>query len=294
MNPTHLRYFLAVAETGSFTRGAERAFVAQPTLSAAIAKLEQELAVRLLERRGRRTELTEHGQRFLVHAREILWQIEDAKRQLARPAAAEELRLGVIDTVPFPALARLLQQFVQANPGARLRLHEGSAEQMSRWLASGRIEAAITAAQPGATGGRSLFRDRAAVALPTGHALMRKPTIQLADLHDVPLVAWTRLDWLPALRRRLDAGGIRPRLVFRTDHAASALAAVGAGLGLCPLPSSFGAPETLPIIEDYPDQRRIDLQLPPTPTDMAQTFRHFAASHDWRPARADARFDIAH
>ncbi|RYG01519.1 MAG: LysR family transcriptional regulator, partial [Caulobacteraceae bacterium] len=64
-----LRYFLAIVETGNFSRAAARENVAQPTLSAGIAKLEGQLQARLFDRTNRRVHLTQAGSRFLVHAR---------------------------------------------------------------------------------------------------------------------------------------------------------------------------------------------------------------------------------
>ena len=64
MDLYQLRCFLVIVETGSFTKAAERLFVSQPSLSAGIKKLEQELKVRLLERGGRRTALTPQGRFF--------------------------------------------------------------------------------------------------------------------------------------------------------------------------------------------------------------------------------------
>jgi len=69
MNLTFLRYFLAVADTSSFTVAAERCHVTQPTLSSGVARLEEELGTRLFDR-GRRTRLTIAGQRLLPHARD--------------------------------------------------------------------------------------------------------------------------------------------------------------------------------------------------------------------------------
>ena len=79
MEVHQLRYFCAVAETGNFTRAAEREQVAQPSLSQQIMKLEEELAVRLFDRLGRSVRLTDMGQMFLPRARTILNELRAAK-----------------------------------------------------------------------------------------------------------------------------------------------------------------------------------------------------------------------
>src|SRR6266852_4870473 len=84
MEVHQLRYFCAVAETGNFTRAAEREQVAQPSLSQQIMKLEEELAVRLFDRLGRSVRLTDMGQMFLPRARAILSELRAAKEEVAQ------------------------------------------------------------------------------------------------------------------------------------------------------------------------------------------------------------------
>src|SRR4029079_13639663 len=72
MELRHLRYFVAIAEEGSFTRAAERLWVAQPGLSTQVRRLESELGVRLLERHSRGVDLTGAGELFLERARAVL------------------------------------------------------------------------------------------------------------------------------------------------------------------------------------------------------------------------------
>jgi len=101
MEVHQLRYFCAVAETGSFTRAAEREQVAQPSLSQQILKLEEELGVRLFDRLGRSVRLTDLGQIFLPRARAILMELRSAKEEVAekQSSVSGPLCLGVIPTV---------------------------------------------------------------------------------------------------------------------------------------------------------------------------------------------------
>ena len=77
-----LSYFLAVVETGSFTKAAKRVFVTQPTLSAGIKKLEQDLGKKLFNRTSKWVFLTESGTRFLPHAKSILYQLNLAEADI--------------------------------------------------------------------------------------------------------------------------------------------------------------------------------------------------------------------
>ena len=94
-----LSYFLAVVETGSFTKAAKRVFVTQPTLSAGIKKLEQDLGKKLFNRTSKWVFLTESGTRFLPHAKSILYQLNLAEADIKSTGQCNILRLGVLTTI---------------------------------------------------------------------------------------------------------------------------------------------------------------------------------------------------
>src|SRR5438045_3341734 len=96
-----IRYMCAVAETGNFTRAAAREHVAQPSLSQAIIKLEDELGAKLFDRLGRKVRLTEFGQTFFPRAQEILRAVSSAKSEIHEMAGAPrgEVKLGAIPTI---------------------------------------------------------------------------------------------------------------------------------------------------------------------------------------------------
>src|SRR4051794_5535298 len=102
MNLAFIRYFQAVAETGSFTVAAERCHVTQPTLSAGIARLEDEIGSRLFDR-GRRAVLTAAGQKFAPHARAMVgaWQAARAEQRSSRRQRLVRAAIGT--TLPIQA-----------------------------------------------------------------------------------------------------------------------------------------------------------------------------------------------
>ena len=122
-----LRYFLAVVEAGTFTRAAAACLITQPTLSAGIKRLEDELGAALFVRSNRRVHLTAAGARFLPRAKAILHEVNMASAEIAGTEAANVLRLGVLQTVPARLVADLLRGFADAHPGVRFDLFDAMA-----------------------------------------------------------------------------------------------------------------------------------------------------------------------
>src|SRR3982751_3707940 len=121
-----LRYFVGVAEEGSFSHAAEREHVSQPSLSQQILKLEAELNQQLLDRLPRSVVLTEAGRCLLDHARQILAGIADARRCVAalEEEVAGGLAVGAIPSVALYVLPRLIRSFQQRYPKVTFELFE--------------------------------------------------------------------------------------------------------------------------------------------------------------------------
>ncbi|HZD48556.1 MAG TPA: LysR family transcriptional regulator, partial [Silvibacterium sp.] len=121
-----LRYVCAVAETGSFSRAAERCHVAQPSLSQQILKLEEDLGAKLFDRLGRSVRLTEAGRAFLPHARSILHQMEAARTGVEdkRTDVRGSVAVGVIPTIAPYLMPHYVATFSKKYADARLRIVE--------------------------------------------------------------------------------------------------------------------------------------------------------------------------
>ncbi|WP_370361931.1 LysR family transcriptional regulator [Catenulispora sp. MAP12-49] len=132
MELQQLRYVIAVAETGGFTRAAERCLVVQSALSHQIARLERELGARLFERTSRRVSLTPAGAAFLPAARQCL---EAADRAAAEVAAAVgevrgRLAVGLIPTVTAVDIPGALRDFHERYPRVRISLRVGASDDL--------------------------------------------------------------------------------------------------------------------------------------------------------------------
>jgi DNA-binding transcriptional LysR family regulator len=146
MELRHLRYFIAVAEERSFTRAAERLWVAQPGLSRQIRDLERELGAQLFERHPRGVALTAVGELFLERARTASAAV-DAARATGRDAEAGvvgTVRLGVSVGTSWHLTASVLDEFAQTRPRVELTLLEGYAGTLWDELRHGHIDALIS------------------------------------------------------------------------------------------------------------------------------------------------------
>lgn len=145
MEIRQLRYFVAIADSGSFTKAAERVYVAQSALSHQLAQLEEELGVDLFERSRRGVELTEAGQRFFPHAVSILRQTEEAL--VSARSTRQEPEGKVVFGIPHSASAALalplLRAVRQRFPRVTLELTEELTGNLSRQLRTGQIALAV-------------------------------------------------------------------------------------------------------------------------------------------------------
>src|SRR5271167_4944249 len=142
-----LRYFCAVAETGSFSRAAEQSHVSQPSLSQQIMKLEGELGARLFDRLGRSVRLTEVGETFLPRARSVLRELEAARGDVVerKDSVGGPVSVGVIPTVAPYFLPSQLTSFSRKFPQAELTIVEEITPVLLERLRASAIDVAILA-----------------------------------------------------------------------------------------------------------------------------------------------------
>ncbi|RFU83994.1 LysR family transcriptional regulator [Streptomyces triticagri] len=150
MELQQLRYVVAVAETGGFTRAAERCLVVQSALSHQIGKLEKELGARLFERTSRRVALTAAGEAFLPAARQALEAADRARAEVA--AVTGEIRgrlaIGAITTVTAVDVPGLMRAYHSAYPQVTMRLLDGMSETLVRSVHDGGLDLAFLGVPP--------------------------------------------------------------------------------------------------------------------------------------------------
>jgi LysR family transcriptional regulator, hydrogen peroxide-inducible genes activator len=186
MTLTELKYIVAVARQKHFGHAAEACFVAQPTLSVAIKKLEEELGVTIFERGGSEVSVTPLGAQIVAQAERVLEQtaaIKEIAKQNKDPLAGP-LRLGVIYTIAPYLLPQLVKIMIDRVPQMPLILQENFTARLIEQLRQGELDAAIMAL-PFATQGLSvqpLYDEPFVVAVPRNHALAQRQSISAEGL----------------------------------------------------------------------------------------------------------------
>jgi LysR family cyn operon transcriptional activator len=188
----HLRYFLAVAEAGSFSRAADRLGISQPSVSQQMRDLEASLRVSLFQRRGKRILLTSSGLIFQEHARAVLRQLENFLEELNR--APEELRgslrLGVVPALNVPLVPELLGLFAANHPGISLVVEEISSTEIETALEEGRMDVGLgflTRHSPNLRYER-LCTDEFALIVSAKHRWFNRRVIAFSELHQERLL----------------------------------------------------------------------------------------------------------
>jgi LysR family hydrogen peroxide-inducible transcriptional activator len=195
-----LRYFVAVAELGQFTRAAERCLVSQPSLSQQIINLEKELGQPLFERLGRSVRLTDAGRNFYEKAVSILASVEEAKRQVADASGEHggSVNVGAIPTVAPFLLPSLASTFQRRFPLARIIIDEDVTAHVIEKCLRGDLDVGILVlpiADP-RLHVEPLFDEDLLLALPAGHPLTKKRRVTVQDLTGQPFILLSEMHCL--------------------------------------------------------------------------------------------------
>ncbi len=236
-----LRYFVAVVDEENFTRAAERCLVSQPSLSQQIIKLEKELGQPLLERLGRRVQLTDAGRLLYDKALRVLSTVDGVQDELAELSGEGRGRLAVgamLTAAPY-LLPKLVRRFGRRFPHAEIILHEDLTEQIVDRLMQGELDVGILALpleqRPLET--TELFTEELLLAVPKGHRLASKKRVTMADVAREPFVL---IDPLHCLGQQVLAFCLerdcRPRVVCRSSQILTVQQLVGSGVGISLLP----------------------------------------------------------
>ncbi|MGA8803726.1 MAG: LysR family transcriptional regulator [Solirubrobacterales bacterium] len=245
LNVQRLRVLREVLAQGSFSEAANALNYTQSAVSQAIATLETEAGVPLIERDRRGVRPTTAGERLAEHAGRILTQLDAAEAELGAIAgvAGGELRLASFPTAGATLMPLAIAAFRSAHPEVTLSLVEGEPEELIPRLRDGEFDLGLIfefegtgELGPGLRSAR-LFEDPMKLALPKGHRLARKEQVALADLSDD---AWVQTSEASACARHVvrvcRAAGFEPRVSFESDDYLTVQGLVAAGVGVALIP----------------------------------------------------------
>ena len=245
MELRQLRYFVAIAEEGSFSRAAIRLHVSQPPLSTQIRSLEEELGAPLLARTNRGVSLTASGQVFYEEVRAILGRLENARARALQADRGDVgmLSVGFVSIADYGILPPALKSFRSQFPLAEVQLHELTTDAQIRELRAARLDLGFGLApveEPDLEF-TSILREALVLAAPSDHPAATGDTIDLRSLAKDSFIVPPR-DIAPGLYdltiSRCRSAGFAPRIVQNARQMQTVIGLVSCGMGLALVPSS--------------------------------------------------------
>lgn len=237
-----LRYVLAVARTGSFTRAAEELFLAQPSLSVQVRKLETELHTSLFHRLGRRVELTAAGEAFCEQIEPALAGLEQARTQALAVRSIDRGRvaMGVLPSVGAAVLPSVLSVYRDTYPNIEIQLTERDVSgRLERMVQNGRLDVAVIRhpwSRSGITG-RLLIREPMLAMLPPRHRLADRDDLGLDQLAGEDFIGMQPGYGLRELMETVcQRHGFSPRVTVETSQLSVLCGMVASGVGVSVLP----------------------------------------------------------
>lgn len=245
-----LRYFVEIADSGSFSAAAERLFVAQSALSRQIKELETQLQTPLFERTARQPRLTAAGEAFYPRARTLLSELLKASEMATQVGNGQlgTLRLSHSSTVPMSgALLQGISTWLERCPGVSMDIVKLSSEAQLEEIADGRLDVGLlrlpVLRQREGVRVTPLYSEQVLLAVPPDHALARSNTpVELAQLRDEAFISIPHpqrggLSYLSA--ELCMRAGFFPKAARVMSRKTTQLQLIQAGFGIALLPKSM-------------------------------------------------------
>ncbi|MEL3921814.1 LysR family transcriptional regulator [Aeromonas enteropelogenes] len=222
MDLKQLTYLLAVRDAGSFTKAASGLHVAQPAISMAIAKLEQQLELRLFDRQDRAVRLTPEGEVLCRHAERLLLQMHQAEAEMAELKGLErgEVRIGIPYMMGSYYFPLRLMAFKHRYPGLKIRVEEAGTRELLSRMVDGTLDLAIliTSDLPPAIEGAHLLTEEMLMVVGEEHPLHGAPGVTLEQFFQQELALFRRgfyhREHMEALAQTL---GVEPNIAFESN-----------------------------------------------------------------------------
>jgi LysR family hydrogen peroxide-inducible transcriptional activator len=239
-----LRYFIAVSETGSFSRGAERCGITQPSLSQQILKLESELGQRLFDRLGRSVQITPSGRILLPRAQRILAEVNSASNAVQQDVdqGKGSLTIGAIPTIAPFLLPEALSELRKRFPDSELQIREDTTDNLVRMLVRAEIDCAIMSppVEESHLKQENLFTEDLFALLPKKHPLASTGELKVNMLDGQDAIV---LQPMHSLSSQVDAfcneANVSRNVSCTTSQLSTLYNLVALGMGLSLVPEMF-------------------------------------------------------
>ncbi len=227
-----LRSFIAIADTGTFTRAAESIHKTQSAVSMQIKKLEETVGRSLFERDGRASRLTDEGERLLDYARRIVRLSNEALASFAETELAGRVRLGLPDDYAERYLPEILARFSQSNPRVEVTVVCEPTPMLMERIAHADLDLAIiTHVSSRGSSAAVIRRERLLWVTSARHAVHEQTPLPLA-------LGRTFCTWRQAATAALDGRSKPYRVLYSSWNSTAVGAAVLSGLAVSVLPES--------------------------------------------------------
>lgn len=273
MTIKQLHYFIAVAETKSFTHAARNYFIAQTAMSQQISALEKELGFLLFHRNNRSVRLTPAGEVLYEKLRPLVLELENAVEKASAVAGIQDevFRIGIFDQAINRFFAPALSEFAKQEPNVTPLLIADNHLLLLESLVNRRIDVLLLGKQyytPRSTlNATELFTYQVlnyVLALPAQHPLAQQETIRWSDINGMSLIAYSPLkedQQGASLRTLLSEHGVEANIRLSTRDVPSALLYVESGLGCCLLPPRVAELENMQVHMVPVAEQRTDTML---------------------------------
>ena len=236
-----LRYFVAVADEGNFSRAAAKVRVAQPSLSQQIRKLEAEIGQPLFDRLPRSVVITEAGRCLLEYARQILASIGDARRCVdeLKGKIAGDVAVGAIPTIAPYVLPELVVTFQEHYPDVTLHIVEDVTAGITRRVEAGELDIALASTcRPSPTLRReSIGKEPLLLLVPERHPLAKKTLIEFDDLKSQRFLLLHEMHCLSQqVHHLLESRRLLPEVALAGSQLSTIANMVAAGIGVSIVP----------------------------------------------------------
>lgn len=240
MDLLQLKYFQTVAMHEHMTHAANELHVAQPSLSKAIGRLEEELDVSLFDRIGRQIKLNQFGKAFLYRVERMFIELEEGKKELLDMHGSENEKVSIAVNNLYP-FSKLLEGYLELYPHTSFHQTIGTTVKMHQQLQNGDVDFCISS--PSIEGDYieciPLITEEIFLIVPYGHKFANRKDINLIDVANESFISLPKGFGMRDLTETLcNQAGFTPNIIFESDVATNLINMINLNLGIALLPTS--------------------------------------------------------